>query len=139
MRQKDYLHTGRSEQYNAEGYKDMTAYYALRNIEREERAKRHGRKRRASAAPARGDLPCAGREDEKFFREELANAIIIRAAEDWREAKRLLAEDPENTEAAFAVHETERFFLSDDYAALTTYPGRTLLSRLRKEFGENEV
>ena len=40
MRQKDYRRTGRREQYNAEGYKDITAYLALRNIEREERAKR---------------------------------------------------------------------------------------------------
>jgi hypothetical protein len=36
MRQKYYVHTGHSAQYNAKGYKDLTAYYVLRNIEREE-------------------------------------------------------------------------------------------------------
>ena len=104
MLQKEYnkRRTGSRDMYNAEGYKDMTAYLALRNI----------------------------------AREELANAIIIRAAEDWREAKRKLQKHPGCAEAKAVVKETESFFLSRDYAALTTYDGRKLLKRLKEEFGE---
>ena len=52
MRQKNYFPTGHSDQYNAEGYRDMTAYLALRNIEREERAKRHAKRRQRTLPPA---------------------------------------------------------------------------------------
>ena len=45
MKQKNYYPTSHSAQYNAEGYKDLTAYYALCNIEREERLKRHAKRR----------------------------------------------------------------------------------------------
>ena len=138
MRQKDYRRTGRREQYNAEGYKDITAYLALRNIEREERAKRYEKRRqRKPAFPPQEKL--SQREDEMFAWEELANAIIIRAAEDWREAKRILREYPSSREAARTVRETEAFFLSEYYSTLTNVDGRMLLNRLRKEFGENEL
>ena len=139
MRQKYYVHTGHSAQYNAEGYKDLTAYYALRNIEREERLKRHaGRRRRAKPpAPKREELSL--REDERFAWEELANAVIIQAAEDFRAAQRILQADPENAEAKKTVAETEAFFLSEYYSRLTAYSGRKLLNRLRKEFGEDEL
>ena len=43
---------------------------------------------------------------------------------------------PGCAEAKAVVKETERFFLSRDYAALTTYDGRKLLKRLKEEFGE---
>ena len=140
MRQKYYVHTGHSAQYNAEGYKDLTAYYALRNIEREERAKRHAKRRQRAKTPApRGEEDLSLREDERFAWEELANAIIIQAAEDFRASKRTLREDPNDEEAKKTVAETEAFFLSDYYSRLTAYSGRALLNRLRKEFGEDEL
>ena len=139
MRQKNYFPTGHSDQYNAEGYRDMTAYLALRNIEREERAKRHAKRRQRTLPPAPEGEGLAAREDEKFAREELANAIIIQAAQDFRAAKHCLQEDPDNEEAKQTVAETEAFFLSNYYCTLTTYSGRTLLNRLRKEFGEDEL
>jgi hypothetical protein len=142
MLQKEYnkRRTGSRDMYNAEGYKDMTAYLALRNIAREERearAKQTCRKKRRSAHRPPADRLKAGlHENERFAWEELANAIIIRAAEDWREAKRKLQKHPGCAEAKAVVKETESFFLSRDYAVLTTYDGRKLLKRLREEFGE---
>ena len=136
MRQKDYNkhRTGSRDMYNAEGYKDMTAYLALRNIEREERAKRYGRKRRRSGPRHPVDRLKAGlNENERFALEEMANAIIIQAAEDWREAKRMLRTCPDNAEAISTVKETEAFFLSEFYTTLTTYNGKTLLKRLKEE------
>ena len=108
MLQKEYnkRRTGSRDMYNAEGYKDMTAYLALRNIAREERearAKQNGRKKRRSAyRPPADRLKAELNENERFAREELANAIIIRAAEDWREAKRKLQKHPGCAEAKAA-------------------------------------
>ena len=136
MRQKDYNkhRTGSRDMYNAEGYKDMTAYLAMRNVEREERAKRYGRKRRRSGSRHPVDrLKVALNENERFVWEEMANAIIIQAAEDWREAKRMLRTCPDNAEAISTVKETEAFFLSEFYTTLTTYNGKTLLKRLKEE------
>ena len=136
MRQKDYNkhRTGSRDMYNAEGYKDMTAYLALRNVEREERAKRYGRKRRRAGPRHPVDrLKAALNENERFVWEEMANAIIIQAAEDWREAKRILRTCPDNAEAISTVKETEAFFLSEFYTTLTTYNGKTLLKRLKEE------
>ena len=136
MRQKDYNkhRTGSRDMYNAEGYKDMTAYLALRNVEREERAKRYGRKRRRAGPRHPVDRLKAGlNENERFAWEEMANAIIIQAAEDWREAKRILRTCPDNAEAISTVKETEAFFLSEFYTTLTTYNGKTLLKRLKEE------
>ena len=121
MLQKDYnkRKTGSRDMYNAEGYKDMTAYL-----------------RRSAYRPPADRLKAGLHENERFAWEELANAIIIRAAEDWREAKRKLQKHPGCAEAKAVVKETESFFLSRDYAALTTYDGRKLLKRLKEEFGE---
>jgi hypothetical protein len=141
MRQKDDNNTRRGwdrDRYNAEGYKDMTAYLALRNIEREERAKRYGRKRRRSGHRHPVDRLKAGlNENERFAWEEMANAIIIQAAEDWREARRMLRSPdiPEEGRRAAedTVRETESFFLSEEYMLLTKLDGRELLARLKKE------
>ena len=139
MRQRDYnkRKIGKRNSYNAEGYKDMTAYLALRNIEREERAKRHKKRGRGTAAvkPVLSDYEQTGKEDEQYFHEELANAIIIRAVKDWREAVLLLKEYPGDPDATSTIRETEKFFLSAYYATLTTYDGETLLKRLKEEAG----
>ena len=74
------------------------------------------------------------REDENYRWEELANAIIIQAVQDWREAMESLRRHPDNEEAKDTVRETEEFFLSEFYALLTTYDGETLLNRLKEEY-----
>ncbi|MBP3210194.1 MAG: hypothetical protein J6M64_09875 [Oscillospiraceae bacterium] len=76
-----------------------------------------------------------GKEDEQYFHEELANAIIIRAVKDWREAVRILKEYPGDPDALSTIRETEKFFLSAYYATLTTYDGEILLNRLKEEAG----
>ena len=134
MRQRIYSKLRKGwdrDKYNAEGYKDMTAYLALKRVEREERGKRKAAKVRA------GRRAC--REDERFCREELANGIIIQAAQDWRAAMAILRENPEDPEARETVRETESFFLSEYYATLTKVDGAWLLGRLKDEFPSVEV
>ena len=211
MRQRDYNKYRKGwdrDKYNAEGYKDMTAYLALKRVEKEERGKPPSREvhsrcsgdnivprgecsvraykgegaeesecsirayeggksaggekressirayerenveswRRASEGPRRGRR-CAKvragnracREDERYCWEELANGIIIQAAQDWRAAMAILQEDPDDPEARETVRETESFFLSEYYATLTKVDGAWLLRRLKEEFPSVEV
>ena len=124
---------------NSEGYSDFTAGRALLKMEREERAKRRAKHRRRPKTARKVGEKISPREDEKYAWEEMANAIIIQAAQDWREAKRILRSDPDNRDAAQTVAEAEAFFLSEYYSALTTCNGKTLLNRLRKEFEDDEL
>ena len=180
MRQRVYSKLRKGwdrDRYNAEGYKDMTAYLALKRVEKEERRRPPSREvprkcsedndsrrpkglasrrsecsirayereneeswRRASEGPRRGRR-CAKvragnracREDERYCWEELANGIIIQAAQDWRAAMAILQENPEDPEARETVRETESFFLSEYYATLTKVDGAWLLRRLKEE------
>ena len=65
--------------------------------------------------------------------ENLANAIILRAVEDWRDADRRLRRKPQNREVRALKEETEEFFLSDWFSALSKLDGETLLRRLQEE------
>ena len=137
MRVKTRQRNDYSGRYNHEGYRDDTAYYALRNVMREKSIGRQRRQVNVIDINANEAL----REDERFCWEELANGIIIQAAKDWRKAKAVLCrpvrcrEDlRRRKEAEEMIRETEEFFLSDWYAWLTDYPGDKLLERLRKEF-----
>ena len=65
--------------------------------------------------------------------EELANAIIIQAAKDFRSARKMLRRYPSHRLAKRISRETEEFFLSLWYAQLTDVDGRYLLNRLRRE------
>ena len=171
MRQRVYSKLRKGwdrDRYNAEGYKDMTAYLALKRVERDQCAmgnaqcaisdERIGSRRdecsirayerenveswrRASEGPRRGRWSAkvragnrANREDERYRWEELANGIIIQAAQDWRAAMAILQENPEEPEARETVRETESFFLSEYYATLTRVDGAWLLRRLKEEF-----
>ena len=131
---------------NMEGYADPTVWLALRNVEMQRLLEEKLRKRIAENESAkrktakwqqmavslaeREEL----REDERFVWEELANAIIIQAAEDWRSAMRHLSRHPRSMAARIRIRETEEFFLSEFYMLLTTYDGHTLLKRLKEEF-----
>ena len=65
--------------------------------------------------------------------QELANAIIVQAAEDYRLALRTLKSNPYNSAASGERTALERFFRSDWYATLTTLNPEMLISRLYKE------
>lgn len=65
--------------------------------------------------------------------EELANAIILQAVKDYRQALRLLSKNPQNRSAMVAINEMERFFRSDWYKTLTSVDGEMLIQNLRKE------
>ena len=67
--------------------------------------------------------------------EVIANAIIIQAVEDWREAVRVLNEWPGDIDARRMKDECEAFLLSDRYEQLTKLDGARLLRMLRKEAG----
>lgn len=65
--------------------------------------------------------------------EMLANTIIIKAVCDYRDAKKALARNPDNTVAQRQVGLCERFFLSDWFKILSNVDGEVVLEKLRKE------
>ena len=74
------------------------------------------------------------RENEYFAYEELANAVILQAVADWRNAKRRLRRKPHDIAALERVRETEAFFLSPWFCRLTKVSGKKILEKLKKEF-----
>ena len=114
--------------FNKERYADPTAYAALKNLE----GKR--KRRRKKKIPDCYPVDWKGvAESEDFAWEELANAIIYQAAQDWRRARDLLRSKLYDPEAWALKRETEAFFLSEYYMFLTEVDGEYLLERLRKE------
>ena len=114
--------------YNKERYPDPTAYQALLNLE--------GKKKRDRKKTIPDCYPVDWKrvsEDEDFAWEELANAIIFQAAQDWREARDRLIKDPYDKRALARRKETEKFFLSEFFMHLTEVDGEYLLARLRRE------
>ena len=65
--------------------------------------------------------------------EELANAIIIQAAKDYRAAGKALKKTPGSMSDIKTVRECERFFNSDWFRTLTNVDGGSLLEKLREE------
>ncbi len=65
--------------------------------------------------------------------EKLANAIIMQAVKDYRAAKKKLKKQPTNKDAELMVLDTEKFFCSDWFTALTNVDGRVLLRKLQEE------
>lgn len=65
--------------------------------------------------------------------QDLANAIIIQAAKDYRRALRTLKAYPSHGKAQRVKTEVEQFFRSDWYAALSRVDGEVLLRRLNAE------
>ena len=65
--------------------------------------------------------------------EGLANAIIIRAAVDYRLALKHLRQNPDFQPAISRKNEVERFFRSDWFSILTRINGIELLARLKTE------
>lgn len=65
---------------------------------------------------------------------KLANAIIIQAAKDYRNARKKLKKNRKNEEAKLMVEDLERFFCSDYFAALSDLDGQALLTKLEEEW-----
>ena len=65
--------------------------------------------------------------------QELANAIVVRAADDYWGALRKLKYNPNHRIALETAEECERFFRSQWYEALTTVDGEMLMRKLRQE------
>ena len=65
--------------------------------------------------------------------EALANAVILQAVRDWRDACRILKSYPENFSEEQKRKAVERFFRSDWFGILTDVYGRLLLRKLQED------
>lgn len=66
---------------------------------------------------------------------ELANGIILQAAEDYRKALRALGRNKDSYAAEDIRKEVERFFRSDWFGMLTDLDPERLIAGLREECG----
>lgn len=64
---------------------------------------------------------------------ELANAIVICAANDYRKALKAYNRNPNNKFAKSEMEDCERFFRSAWYKTLTDVDGELLIRKLRQE------
>ena len=65
--------------------------------------------------------------------EDLANAIIVQAVRDYRDAAYKLKKNPKYGEAIKTKIETERFFKSKWFCGLTDIDGNRLLRKWEEE------
>jgi len=65
--------------------------------------------------------------------EELANAIVLQAVKEYREALGILRFSPKDKDASISKDEIERFFYSGWFGLLTNIDPEMLISRLCKE------
>lgn len=65
--------------------------------------------------------------------ENLANAIIVKACEDYRAVLKKIKHNPKNKDAIDEVLSLERFFHSQWYQTLTNVDGEFLIRKLRDE------
>ena len=72
--------------------------------------------------------------DKRKAYENLANAIIEQAANDFREAKRRLQKNARDAEAEKTYREVKRFFRSAWFSRLTPLDSELLLEKLEEEF-----
>ncbi len=63
----------------------------------------------------------------------LVFAIVVMAVNDWRAAVQALWDEPRNKHALAMKEETEEFFQSDRFWAMTKVNGSALLRLLKKE------
>jgi len=65
--------------------------------------------------------------------ENLANAIVVKACEDYRAALKKIKHNPKNRNAIDEALSLERFFRSQWYQTLTSVDGDFLIRKLRGE------
>lgn len=70
--------------------------------------------------------------------ENLANAIVITAAKDYRDALRSLTRNKNNNNAKRMKEEVERFFNTDWYSVLTDLDGAFLMRKIQEEVGYHD-
>ncbi len=63
----------------------------------------------------------------------LANAIIVKAAEDYRTSVRNLKINPKHRESLRMLQECESFFQSEWYQMLTAVDGEMIMRKIREE------
>ena len=68
--------------------------------------------------------------------QDLANAIVVRAAKDYRKALERLDETPDSVGAENEIKRLEKFFRSDYYKLLTSVDGELLINKLKQEGGQ---
>ena len=69
-----------------------------------------------------------------YAAEELANAVIIQAATDYRNAMKDLWLCPRNAKAKYMLEECENFFKSRYFNMYTAISGVWLMNKLKEEF-----
>lgn len=65
--------------------------------------------------------------------EKLANAVVLTAVKDYRDARKKLAKGRKNEAALQMKAECENFFKSDLFSIYTDIDGEMLLARLEQE------
>lgn len=70
------------------------------------------------------------------FYTELANAIVIQAAKDYRKALKTLKRYPRYEPAKAVVAEVEEFFRSEWYRTLTSVDADMLMKKIRREIND---
>ena len=65
--------------------------------------------------------------------EDLANAIILKAVDDYRLASRRIRNVPDDEKSRKRIREVEQFFRSQWFRQLSDVDGSTILYNLRRE------
>jgi hypothetical protein len=65
--------------------------------------------------------------------EELANAIVLQAVKDYREALKMLVQHSYNKKARGVREDVERFFRSEWFSTLTEIDPEMLIEKLNAE------
>ena len=65
--------------------------------------------------------------------EMLANAIVLRAVRDYRDALKKLRKYPKHKPSLYTKREVERFFRSNWYGSLTVVEPEILIEKLKGE------
>jgi len=68
--------------------------------------------------------------------ERLANAIVLKAVGDYRDALKRLDRFPHDRDSRRTKAEVERFFRSSWFSTLTTLDPEVLIQKLNKEVSE---
>ena len=119
---------------NKEGYPDPTAGMALANIikqERFEQKRKYKRKHKTKRTPK----PVTSDTTNRTAYEKLANAVVIRAVEDYRIVLKSCMKQPEDKRMQKERQKLERFFCSDWYKILTSVDGEKLMEWIKEEIG----
>ena len=65
--------------------------------------------------------------------ESLANAIVLQAVKDYRQARQKIKKRPRNEDVKAMLRDCENFFLSEWFSYLTSIDGEVLLKKLQEE------